>query len=180
MDGYKKKVDNQMAVSKFLRDRLKAMKFADGRPRFHIVDDGDTHCLPVVGARLSPEGGVSYDDVDLQHALSESHWYVSGYQMNFDNFTKAGELEALLIGAPIDASMFRVVVKSNLTMTLAEDLADHIDSVIPLMDSMKDGYHSIHSLTTKRSGGELWLLAQKGVIRDANVRYFLSHPHAAC
>jgi len=180
MDGYKKKVDNQMAVSKFLRDRLKAMKFADGRPRFHIVDDGDTHCLPVVGARLSPEGGVSYDDVDLQHALSESHWYVSGYQMNFDNFAKAGELEALLIGAPIDASMFRVVVKSNLTMTLAEDLADHIESVIPIMDNMKDGYNSLHSCGKKNKSTELWLTAKKGALKAVAANRLKSHPHAAC
>lgn len=44
-----------------------------------------THCLPVVSARLNPELGLHYDDKDFQHALSESHWYVSGYSLGFEN-----------------------------------------------------------------------------------------------
>jgi len=28
---------------------------------------------------------MKYDDIDLQHALSESHWYVSGYALGFED-----------------------------------------------------------------------------------------------
>jgi glutamate decarboxylase len=183
MEGYKQKVDNQMAVASFLRDRLKAMKFQDGRPRFQVLDDSDGHCLPVVAARLNPDGDISYDDVDLQHALAESHWYVSGYHLSFDDFTNHGQLDSLLEDAPTNASMFRVVVKANLTMSLAEDLADHIDKVIPLMDSMKDGYHSLHSQAYLKNSTSFWITAKHAVMKDIASRHLHlkeSDPFAAC
>jgi glutamate decarboxylase len=180
LEGYKQKVDSQMLVSKFLRDRLKAMTFTDGRPRFHVLDDGETYCLPVVAACLNLDGGIPYTDIDLQHALAESHWYVSGYNLSFDDFTNNGKLESLLQDVHLDDSMFRVVVKSNLTMSLAEDLADHIDKVIPMMDSMKDGYHSLHSETKKQKSAAYWATAKQGVLKAIASRSSSSQSHAAC
>jgi glutamate decarboxylase len=75
MAGYRKKVEQQMRVSKFLRDHLKAATFK-GHPRFEIMDAGDEHCLPVVGARLNPDLRLKYNDIDLQHGVAEYHWYV--------------------------------------------------------------------------------------------------------
>ncbi len=34
---------------------------------------------------LNPECGFSYEDIDLQHVLSQHHWYVSGYRMGFNH-----------------------------------------------------------------------------------------------
>jgi len=72
-EGYKSKVENQMAVAAFLRSKLKEMTQPDGTPRFDILDTGDTCCLPVVGARLhNPDGRkMKFDDIELQHALAE-------------------------------------------------------------------------------------------------------------
>ena len=69
--GYRAVVDNQMAVATVIRHALKKMESPNGKPRFQIIDCGDEKCLPVVGARLNPECDLAYDDIDLQHALSE-------------------------------------------------------------------------------------------------------------
>lgn len=70
-EGYRKLADNQMEVAAYLRRELAAMKHPSGKPRFVMMDGGDKHCLPVVGARLNPENKTAYDDIDLQHALTE-------------------------------------------------------------------------------------------------------------
>ncbi|KAK3262526.1 hypothetical protein CYMTET_28625 [Cymbomonas tetramitiformis] len=74
MSGYQALCDNMMANAKVIRDALSAMTHSSGRPRFQILDAGDTCCLPVVAARLNPELHLPYDDIDLQHALAEAHW----------------------------------------------------------------------------------------------------------
>lgn len=84
-EGYHNKIANQMKVAKFLRDYLRAAKNAEGVNYFEILDGGDTCCLPVVAGRLNPNLNMKYDDIDLQHALSESHWYVSGYALGFED-----------------------------------------------------------------------------------------------
>jgi len=139
--GYARKVANQMAVAAYLRKFLMDAKDpATGKHIFLSLDCGDTHCLPVVGARLNPEVTLNhFTDIDFQHALYESHWYVSGYHLAFENFRKGGELEPLASDVGTHATMFRVVVKSNLTYHLAQDLASHMKSVIKVLSHMK-GY----------------------------------------
>ena len=44
----------------------------EGKPRFALLDDGDTRCLPVVTAMLNPECGFTYDDIDMPRVLSQS------------------------------------------------------------------------------------------------------------
>lgn len=70
-EGYTQKVANQMEVASVIRKALANMKHTNGDLRFEIIDGGDTHCLPVVSARLNPEVSTAYNDIDLQHALSE-------------------------------------------------------------------------------------------------------------
>mmetsp|Transcript_6299 Transcript_6299/g.13616 ORF Transcript_6299/g.13616 Transcript_6299/m.13616 type:complete len:478 (-) Transcript_6299:553-1986(-) len=78
-EGYKQKVENQMSVAAYIRHFISnLMHEPSGKKRFQLLDGGDTCCLPVVSARLNPEIGLHYNDIDMQHALSESHWYVSG------------------------------------------------------------------------------------------------------
>jgi len=147
MDGYTSKVHNQMKVAAYIRSELREMKRPDGKPRFEFLDCGDSGCLPVVAARLNnADGAMTYDDIELQHALAESHWYVSGYGLSFENpGTEA--YESLFRDADPSATMFRVVVKSNLTMALATDLVANIDQVLPVMD--KHGFHSVRSIQAK-------------------------------
>jgi glutamate decarboxylase len=132
--GYQKKVDQQMGVAKFIRDSLKAMKYND-KTCFEIVDAGDERCLPVVAARLNPKLHFKFNSIDLQHALSEHHWYVSGYSLGFEDFSKgAGTLAPLCSDESDDSTMFRVVVKSNLTMNLAIDLVNCISKVMHYLE----------------------------------------------
>jgi len=45
--------------------------------------------------------------------------------------------------------MFRIVVKSNLTMGLAKQLMEQLEEVLCVLDDMKDGYESIHRSRAK-------------------------------
>ena len=146
-EGYMAKVENQMAVTSYLRHFIANMKHPSGKPRFQMLDGGDTCCLPVVSARLNPDLGLHYDDIDFQHALSESHWYVSGYSLGFENPMNE-QFENLCEDVNATTTMFRIVVKSNLTQSLAENLADKIEKIVVVLDDMDDGYQSIHSKLT--------------------------------
>lgn len=61
--------------------------------------------------------------------LHVSHWYVSGYKLNFHDFV-ANETVPLFQDEKGSATMFRVVVKANLTQVLAEDLVQQIRSTL--------------------------------------------------
>ena len=67
-----------MENARYIREQLAQMTYND-QPRFILLDDGNTHCLPVVTAMLNPACELTYDDIDLQHVLSQHHWYVSGH-----------------------------------------------------------------------------------------------------
>jgi len=146
-EGYTAKVDNQMSVTRYLRQFLVGLKHPSGKPRFQMLDGGDICCLPVVAARLNPEFVLHYDDIDFQHALSESHWHVSGYSLGFENPINE-RFEGLCSDANEDSTMFHIVVKSNLTQSLAENLAEKIEKIVTILDEMDGGYESIHSKLT--------------------------------
>lgn len=135
-----------------------------------------TCCLPVVSARLNPDVGLHYNDKDLQHALSESHWYVSGYSLGFENpatyefedlFTDVDQVSASLSIRTIRCSlhqlkeldshrvillqastMFRIVVKSNLSQGLAENLAQKIKETLTVLDDLDEGYEGVKQKLT--------------------------------
>ena len=132
--GYQQVCDNMMANAKFLRDGLKAMS-VEGRPRFVFLDHGDTDCLPVVTAMLNPECGFSYDDIDLQHVLSQHHWYVSGYKMGLDHPLTEDTI-ALFHDEAMDKTMFRIVVKSNLTQDMAQHLLRSFEEAFAFLDAV--------------------------------------------
>lgn len=71
-----------------------------------------------------------------------SHWYVSGYGLSFENPTN-GAHESLFHDGNKTDSMFRIVVKSNLTMALAVDLLRHVNAILPVLD--KHGFKSVKS-----------------------------------
>merc|ERR1719401_808910 len=149
--GYKALCDNRMANAKYLRDALKAMKHTDGRPKFIILDAGDTHCLSVVAAYLNPELKLPYDDIDLQHQILQSHWYVSGYKMNFHD--PADEIvKPLFHDAPANQTMFRVVVKANLTRPLMDNLIAVVKDAVQSMDVLGPGFKSLHAPKKDKTG----------------------------
>lgn len=56
-------------------------------------------------------------------------------------------MEDLFSDVGAESTMFRIVCKSNITRALAEDLCEKFVEVLSALDSLKDGYMSLHSLT---------------------------------
>ena len=124
-----------MTHAQKIREGLGKMKF-EGKPRFIILDDGDKNCLPVVTAMLNPECNFEYDDIDLQHAISEHNWYVSGYKMNFeDPITKQGK--PIFTDQDGLKTMFRVVVKNNINAIMVDNLIGSFTKTLEMLDSIE-------------------------------------------
>ena len=144
MSGYQKCCDSMLRHADIIREGLRTMQYK-GKPRFTILDHGNENCLPVVTAMLNPECELEYDDIDLQHALSEHHWYVSGYRMGF-NDPMTGKNKPLFSDQDASTSMFRVVVKSNISSVMVEHLLDSFKKSLHLLDSIdfkaKNGFRS--------------------------------------
>jgi len=133
--GYQKICEHMMTHAQKIREGLEKMKF-EGKPRFIILDDGDKDCLPVVTAMLNPECNFEYDDIDLQHAISEHNWYVSGYKMNFeDPITKQDK--PIFTDQDSSKSMFRVVVKNNINAIMVDNLIDAFAKTLEMLDSIE-------------------------------------------
>merc|ERR1712166_1197478 len=115
-------------------DGLSVMTHPSGKPRFVMLDAGDSKFLPVVAAMLNPELELDYDDIDLQHTIAQDHWYVSGYKMSFPHPITEQTLP-LLKGQPASQSMFRVVVKCNLTPALGHNLIEVIATAVQYLDA---------------------------------------------
>jgi len=143
--GYRQVEENMMRNASFLRDGLRAMEH-EGKPRFVLLDDGDQHCLPVVTAMLNPEAGLTFDDIDLQHVLSQHHWYVSGYKMSYEH-PISEETLPLFHDAKADQTMFRIVVKGNLTRDMAVDLLESFNAALTFLDSVD--FSSLHGVSTR-------------------------------
>ncbi len=144
--GFQEVCDNMMANARFIRDGLKAMTY-QGKPRLILLDHGDTECLPVVTAMLNPECEFTYDDIDLQHVLSQHHWYVSGYKMGF-NHPLTEENIPLFHDEHADKTMFRIVVKNNLTRDLAEHLLASFEESFEFLDAVD--FSATHALDTSK------------------------------
>jgi len=146
MAGYRQCCDNMMGNAQYLRDGLKAMTY-EGKPRFVLLDDGDQSCLPVVTAMLNPECGFTYDDIDLQHVLSQHHWYVSGYRMGL-NDPLTEQNVPLFSDESADKTMFRIVVKSNLTRDMATHLLGSFGAAFEFLDSVD--FSKLHGFDAKK------------------------------
>jgi glutamate decarboxylase len=132
VEGYTALEENMMKTATWIRSEFLKMTH-NGKPRFQMLDAGDTGCLPVVTARLNPELKLGYDDIDLQHQIAEEHWYVSGYAMSMTHPTTDKKMR-LFVDEDMDRTMFRVVVKSNLTMHLARDLVEAVQKSVAALD----------------------------------------------
>ena len=142
--GYQQVCDNMMGNAKYIRDGLKAMTWK-GQPRFTLLDHGDEGCLPVVAARLNPACGFTYDDIDLQHALSQHHWYVGDYKMSLTH-PLTEEILPLCRDEDPERTMFRIVVKNNLTRRMADHLLSSIAETCKFLDAIDfSGLHGFDS-----------------------------------
>jgi glutamate decarboxylase len=134
LNGYRECCDSMMRYAKMIRDGLKGMMHK-GKSRFILLDNGDSNCLPVVTAMLNPACDMAFDDVDLQHALSQHHWYVSAYKMGF-NHPITEKIVPLFIDQPVSKTMFRIVVKSNLTYSMVQHLLESFRESLEFLDSI--------------------------------------------
>jgi glutamate decarboxylase len=132
--GYQECCDSMMQYAQYIRDGLKAMTYK-GKPRFVLLDSGDDCCLPVVTAMLNPDCNLTYDDIDLQNALSQHHWYVSGYKMGF-NHPLTEKMTPLFSDEPASKTMFRIVIKSNLSSSMMHHLLDSFKESLEFLDSV--------------------------------------------
>jgi len=145
IQGYVSVTNNMMNVCTYIRKELKSMMSEDGKtPIFAMLDDGDTGCLPVVAAMVNPELKAPYDDIDLQYELGKTHWYVSGYRMDFEHPLTKKELP-IFTDQPAEKTMFRVVVKSNLTIRMAKNLVTSFKQSIDFLNSHGPGYKKFHA-----------------------------------
>jgi len=152
MTGYKALCNNRMSNAKILRDALRAMEYK-GQPRFKILDAGDSGCLPVVTAYLNPDLKLPYDDIDLQHIMMGYHWYVSGYKMCF-NDPADEQPRPLFSDAPQDQTMFRVVVKANVTRPMIDHLLTSIKSALRDMDELAAGFKESHLMASAKKAAQ--------------------------
>ena len=143
--GYQQVCENMMGNAKYIRDGLKAMRY-QGKPRFVMLDQGDEGCLPVVAASLNPECNFTYNDIDMQNALSQHHWYVGGYKMSL-NHPLSEEPIALFSDEDQDRTMFRIVVKNNLTRGMADHLLASFEETFKFLDVLDfSAMHGFDSL----------------------------------
>jgi hypothetical protein len=71
---------------------------------------------------------------------------VSGYGLGFEDPFNGSAFKPLCRDASSDDMMFRIVVKSNLTMSLAENLIATFEAAtLPILDSMEAGFLSTHT-----------------------------------
>jgi glutamate decarboxylase len=146
LHGYQDVCNHMMHHAKMIRDGLKAMTYK-GKPRFVFLDNGDTHCLPVVTAMLNPECELRFNDVDLQNTLSQHHWYVSAYKMGF-NHPLTEKLTPLFSDQKPDKTMFRIVVKSNISGNMVHNLLDSFQESFEFLDSID--FDIAHGFSTKK------------------------------
>lgn len=75
--------------------------------------------------------------------IAERHWYISGYHFSYKHPITEQTLP-LCSDVPAEQSLFRVVVKANLTRQLAEDLLVAVRETVVLMDEAGAGFRDMH------------------------------------
>merc|ERR1712007_61277 len=96
---------------------------------------------------------LPYDDIDLQHQCLRDHWYVSGYKMSFHD-PRDEETKPLFTDAPASQTMFRVVVKANVTRAMMDNLISSIKASLEEMDALGPGFKTMHGLKKSKTGSK--------------------------
>jgi hypothetical protein len=145
-----------MEVAQYIREHLLQFK-KNGKSLFMIMDamgqiSPDGHpwqrrreaCLPMVTAMFNRELGLEYDEVDLQHAVAQGHWFVGSYTMSMQH-PVTRKTTPIFKDQSVGDSMFRIVVKSNMTKHMAANLVHEIHSAVEFLDT-----HPNNAITAKR------------------------------
>ncbi|MDC0864454.1 hypothetical protein OAP56_00685, partial [Rickettsiaceae bacterium] len=74
------------------------------------------------------------------HILSSHHWYVGGYKMEFEHPLTTNKLP-LLSDMDQDNTMFRIVIKGNITKVLVQSLIEAIEESIKFLDRVEFKEH---------------------------------------
>ena len=94
---------------------------------------------------LNPACGFTYDAT--WHALSQHHWYVGGYKMALP---LTEETLPLCRDEDPERTMFRIVVKNNLTRRMADHLLSSIAETFKFLDAVDfSGLHGFEKLRHK-------------------------------
>lgn len=71
---------------------------------------------------------------------------MSAYHLGFEDFTQGGKWDSLFTDVDSEASMFRIVVKSNMTLSLVEDLQEQLLGVLTILDKSRGEFHELRIL----------------------------------
>ncbi|MAH60813.1 MAG: hypothetical protein CMF42_00715 [Legionellales bacterium] len=151
--GYEDICNTTMGYTQEIRNFLKKMTY-QGKPRFVMLDDEDSHSLPVVAAMLNPECQLPYNDVDLQNALSQNHWYVSAYEMSLVH-PITEKKTPLFHDQPDTQTMFRVVIKNNFSNTMVEHLRESFEHALEQLDSLSEKFNGDIDTTHLRNKDQI-------------------------
>ena len=92
---------------------------------------------------MNPDLKLPYDDIDLQHVMMGHHWYVSGYMMSLLD-PASEQTRPLFTDAEPAQTMFRVVVKADVTRPMIEHLLISFKSALRDMDEFGHGFKDMH------------------------------------
>ena len=114
-----------------------------------MLNAGDEGCLPVVAACLNPDLKLAYDDIDLQHEMQRYHWYISGYKMCFLDPNDETR-QPLFKECSADQTMFRVVMKSNVTRPMIDNIVTCVENSLKTMDELTVHYRELSKVHTSQ------------------------------
>jgi len=175
LDGYKRKVQNQLETTRNFRNKMRSLMWTNGEPIFEISDPDEELGLPVFGGRVNPKLGLAFDDFNLQHTVGEFHWYVSAYHLSFEDFSDGAKVKPLCKDEPASASMFRVVFKSNLTQALADNLFIHISEIMEHLKLEEPAHES-----KEHAARNVTSIRRAMAIRKKSTKKEHTNRHAAC
>jgi len=131
--GYARLAQNMCNIAQYISTRLTDFK-VNGIPRFRVLSQSAVWRLPVVSVLFNPEWTAKYNAIVLQNKILERGWFVSGY--NTAMYHPVGhELVAIFADLPPSSSMFRIVVKSNMSMMMAQHLLQAIEQALEWLDA---------------------------------------------
>ena len=78
---------------------------------------------------------MTYNDIDFQHALAGYRWYVSEHKMSYLDLEDE-KTKPLFYDMPASKTIFRVMIKTNVTRRMLTHLVASIKSALAEMDSL--------------------------------------------
>jgi len=132
-EGYTANAERMLKLASYLREALREMKTKEGKNRF-IMYDSPYWTVPVASCRVNHDA-IPYEEHELTGLISnESEWFMGANNMTFHHPTKGNVFLPLLKETSMDDSMFRIVVKPNMTMPLCKELIYFVERACRKLD----------------------------------------------